>query len=129
VLQNLSAQLIEEQGTASLYENLVDAAHWIMRSDCASMQVFHPERGPGGALRLIATRGFDEAAKQRFAWVSTDDATTCARALHTKARIITPDVAQCDFMADTASQAALLETGIRASQTTPLVSRAARRWA
>ena len=70
LLQNLSAQLIEEQGTASLYETLVDAAHWIMRSDYASMQALHPERGPGGELRLIASRGFDEAAKQRFKWVS-----------------------------------------------------------
>ncbi len=124
LLQHLSAQLIEEQGTASLYETLVDAALWIMRSDYASMQVLHPERGPGGALRLIAARGFDEAAKQRFEWVSADDATTCARALQTSARVITPDVARCDFMAGTASQAALLEAGIQASQTTPLVSRA-----
>jgi signal transduction histidine kinase len=124
LLQHLSAQLIEERGTASLYETLVDAALWIMRSDYASMQVLHPDRGPGGALRLIAARGFDEAAKQRFQWVSADDATTCARALQTSARVITPDVARCDFMAGTASQAALLETGIQASQTTPLVSRA-----
>ena len=124
LLQHLSAQLIEEQGTASLYETLVDAALWIMRSDYASMQVLHPERGPRGALRLIAARGFDEAATQRFQWVSADDATTCARALQTSARVITPNVARCDFMAGTASQAALLETGIQASQTTPLVSRA-----
>jgi len=123
LLQDLSAQLIEEQGTASLYEILVDAALCIMRSDYASMQVLYPDRVPG-ALRLIATRGFDEAARQRFEWVSTDDAMTCARALQTNARVITPDVAGCDFMAGTASQAALLEAGIRASQTTPLVSRA-----
>ena len=124
LLQHLSAQLIEEQGSATLYETLVDAALWIMRSHYASMQVLHPDRGPGGALRLIAARGLDEAAKQRFEWVSADDATTCARALQTSARVITPDVARCDFMAGTASQAALLETGIQASQTTPLVSRA-----
>jgi len=124
LLQHLSALLIEEQGTASLYETLVDAALWIMRSDYASMQALYRDRGPGGALRLIAARGFDEAARQRFEWVSAEDATTCARALQTSARVITPDVARCDFMAGTASQAALLETGIRASQTTPLVSRA-----
>ena len=95
-----------------------------MRSNFASMQVFHPERGPLGELRLIASRGFDDVAKQRWEWVSADDHTTCARALQTGARVITPDVARCDFMAGTASQAALLEAGIQASQTTPLVSRA-----
>ncbi len=124
LLQHVSAQLIEGQGTESLYETVVDAALWIMRSDCASMQVFHPERGPRGELRLIASRGFDDDAKRRWAWVSVDDHTTCAHALRTGARVITPDVARCDFMAGTAAQSALLEAGIRAAQTTPLVSRA-----
>src|SRR5688572_4637146 len=123
LLQHLSAQLIEEQGTAALYETLVDAARWIMRSQCASMQVFYPERGPRGELRLIASRGFDDAAKRRWEWVSADAHTTCARALQTGARVITPDVARCDFMAGTADQASLLEAGIHAAQTTPLVSR------
>src|SRR4030095_7057413 len=94
LLQHLSAQLIEEQGSASLYETLVDAALSIMRSDCASMQVFHPERGPHGELRLIASRGFDDVAKRRWEWVSPDDHTTCARALKTGARVITPDIAR-----------------------------------
>ncbi|HKH70106.1 MAG TPA: GAF domain-containing protein, partial [Vicinamibacterales bacterium] len=123
LLQQLSAQLIEEQGTASLYETLVDAALWIMRSQCASMQVFHPERGPRGELHLIASRGFDDVAKRRWEWVSADAHTTCAHALQTGARVITPDVARCDFMAGTADQAALLEGGIQAAQTTPLISR------
>jgi PAS domain S-box-containing protein len=123
LLQHLSAQLIEGQGTASLYETLVDAAMWIMRSDFASMQVLRPEHGPHGGLRLIASRGFDEAAKQRWEWVSVDADTTCARALQTNARVITPDVGRCDFMSGS-TQAALLDAGIRSAQTTPLVSRA-----
>jgi signal transduction histidine kinase len=123
LLQHLSAQLIEGQGTERLYETVVDAALWIMRSDYATMQVLHPGRGSHGELRLIASRGLDEAAKQRFEWVSAKDATTCARALQTKTRVIAPDLVQCEFMAGSASQAALLEVGIRASQTTPLISR------
>jgi signal transduction histidine kinase len=123
LLQHLSAQLIEGQGSERLYETVVDAALWIMRSDYATMQVLHPGRGSHGELRLIASRGLDEAAKQRFEWVSAKDATTCARALQTNARVIAPDLVQCEFMARSASQAALLEAGIRASQTTPLISR------
>ena len=123
LLQHLSAQLIEGQGSERLYETVVDAALWIMRSDYATMQVLHPGRGSHGELRLIASRGLDEAAKQRFEWVSAKDATTCARALQTKARVIAPDLVQCEFMAGSAGQAALLEVGIRASQTTPLISR------
>src|SRR5678815_2845882 len=99
LLQHLSAQLIEGQGSERLYETVVDAALWIMRSDYATMQVLHPGRGSHGELRLIASRGLDEAAKQRFEWVSAKDATTCARALQTKARVIAPDLVQCEFMA------------------------------
>jgi PAS domain S-box-containing protein len=124
LLQQLSAQLIEGQGSASLYETLVDAAMWIMRSDCASLQVLYPDRGPCGELRQIASRGFDEAAVKRFEWVPADANTTCARALKVGARVITPDVVTCDFMAGTAVQEALLQSGIRAIQTTPLISRA-----
>jgi signal transduction histidine kinase len=126
LLQRLSAQLIEGQGTGSLYETVVDAALWIMRSDYATMQVLHPERGAHGELHLIASRGLDEAARRRFEWVSADAATTCARALQTNARVVAPDLMTCEFMAGTASQAELLETGIRASQTTPLISRTGR---
>ena len=123
LLQNLSAQLIEGQSTAVLYETVVDAARWIMRSDYATMQVLYPDHGSHGGLRLIASRGLDETAKQRFEWVSPDDATTCARALQTHTRVIAPDLIECEFMAGTASLVALLESGIRASQTTPLISR------
>jgi PAS domain S-box-containing protein len=124
LLQRLSAQLIEDQGTASLYETLVDAARSIMRSEFASMQILHPERGPHGELRLIASRGFDDVAKKAFEWVPAEAHTSCARALQTGARVIAPDITRCDFMAGTADQATLLAAGIRASHSTPLVSRA-----
>jgi signal transduction histidine kinase len=124
LLQHLSAQLIEGQGTVSLYETLVDAAVWIMRSDCASLQALHLDQGPNGGLRLIASRGFDETARQRWNWVPADGDTTCARALRTNARVITADVTQCEFMSGTPTELALLDAGIRAIQTTPLISRA-----
>src|SRR6187431_3002137 len=45
LLQDLSAALIDEADTTALYEKVLDAAVAIMRSDFASMQMFHPERG------------------------------------------------------------------------------------
>ena len=54
-LQNISTQLIHENDTQALYEKILDAAVAIMRSDFASMQMFHPERGE---LQLLAHRGF-----------------------------------------------------------------------
>ncbi|HEY1307730.1 MAG TPA: GAF domain-containing protein, partial [Vicinamibacterales bacterium] len=124
LLQRLSAQLIEGQGSGSLYETLVDAAKSIMRSGFASMQMLHPGRGSSGELRLIASRGFDEAARRHFEWVGADNHTSCAQALKTGSRVIVPDLLECEFSAGTADHAALLAAGIRASHSTPLVSRA-----
>jgi signal transduction histidine kinase/CheY-like chemotaxis protein/PAS domain-containing protein len=124
LLQRISAQLIEEQGTESLYQTLVDGACSIMRSEVASMQMLHPERGSGGELRLLASRGFDDEAWRLFGWVGVDRHTSCARVLQTGARVVAPDILQCEFMAGTLDQASLLAAGVRASHSTPLVSRA-----
>jgi signal transduction histidine kinase/ActR/RegA family two-component response regulator len=124
LLQRISAQLIEEQGTESLYQTLVDGACSIMRSDVASMQMLHPERGSGGELRLLASRGFDDEAWRLFGWVGVDRHTSCARVLQTGARVVAPDILQWEFSAGTKDQASLLAAGVRASHSTPLVSRA-----
>ncbi|HKE83158.1 MAG TPA: GAF domain-containing protein [Vicinamibacterales bacterium] len=123
LLQRLSAQLIEGQGSGSLYETLVDAAKSIMHSDFAAMQMLYPDRGPRGELRLIASRGFDDAARRQWEWVRADANTTCGRALRIGERVIAPNIAECEFMAGTIDQHVLIEAGIHAAQTTPLVSR------
>ena len=58
-LHKISTQLIQENEAEALNEKVLDAAVAIMRSDFASMQLFHPERGE---LRLLAYRGFNPAA-------------------------------------------------------------------
>ncbi|HEY1305007.1 MAG TPA: GAF domain-containing protein, partial [Vicinamibacterales bacterium] len=123
LLQRLSAQLLEGRGTTSLYETLVDAARSIMHSAFASMQIVCRDHGQQGELQLIASRGFGEQARRQWEWVGANDNTSCAQALRTGERVIVDDIAQCDFMAGTVDQARLLDAGIRASQTTPLVSR------
>jgi signal transduction histidine kinase/PAS domain-containing protein/ActR/RegA family two-component response regulator len=123
LLQELSAQLIGGQESEALYDTLVEAAMSIMDSSCGALQVLHPERGPGGSLRLIASRGFSDEAVRFWKWVRADSATTCAKALRSGARVVVPDVTQCDFMAGTPDLEGYLSIGIHAAQTTPLVSR------
>ena len=124
LLQDLGAQLISEADAAALYEKVVDAATAIMRSDFASMQMLHPERGRGGELRLLTFRGFTPQAAKLWEWVGLDcPGTTCGAALRTGRRVIAPDVEKCDFMADTEDLEMYRQTGIRACQTTPLLSR------
>ena len=123
VLQSISSELIQEQSTEALYEKIVDAAVAIMRSDYASMQMLFPERGTGGELRLLAFRGFNPRAATFWEWVRADSMSTCGLALATRQRVVAPNIATCEFMADTEDKEVYLQTGIGACQTTPLIAR------
>ena len=124
LLQGISAQLVQEENVASLYEKILDAAVSIMRSEFASLQMLFPERGTRGELRLLAFRGFSPQAAAFWEWVGFDSAgSTCGAALRAGKRVIAPDVDKCDFMKGTEDQTVYLQTGIHAVQTTPLVSR------
>ena len=124
LLQSLGAQLIREPDATSLNQTFVTAAASIMQSDFASLQLLYPERGARGELKLIVGRGFTPEAERAWEWVRSDAATTCAAALRRGTRVVVPDIEHCDFMNGTPDQAALLAGGIRAAQSTPLVSRA-----
>jgi len=109
---------------ASSYEKIVDDAVAVMRSDYASVQMLFPQRGTGGELRLLAFRGFNPDAAKFWEWVRADSKSTCGIALRDSRRVVAPDIAVCDFMADSEDQQVYLQTGIRACQTTPLIARA-----
>jgi len=126
LLQDISAQLIEQGDEQALYSKLVDAAACIMHSDFATMQILYPERGPRGELRLLASRGLSAEGEKIWEWVGFDTGSTCGQALRTGKRAIASDVATCDFLAGTAGMTALLDAGIRSGQSTPLVSRSGR---
>jgi len=123
LLQSISAALIQEDYVHALYERILDAATVIMRSDFASMQRFHPERGSGGELRLLGFRGFNPEAAKFWEWVRADSASTCGVALRSGERIIVTDVEKCGFIAGTEDLAMYHQAGIRAVQSTPLISR------
>ena len=105
------------------YEKIVDAASGIMASDFASLQMLFPERGTAGELRLLSFRGFNPEAARFWEWVRADSKSTCGLALLTGERAIAPEIARCEFMADSEDQLTYLQTGIHACQTTPLIAR------
>ncbi len=123
LLHTLSTELVAQEDSSALHEKIVDAALSIMRADFATFQIFHPERGAAGELRLVATRGVSPDAQQKWGWIAPDGNTTCAQALRIGTRVVLADIEQGDFMAGTDDQAGLLAEGVRAAQTTPLVSR------
>jgi len=125
-LQRISTELSREQDVHRLYSSLVDGAATIMRSDFATMQMFHADRGAKGELQLLAFRGFDPEAVKFWEWVRADSGCTCGMVLHTGQRAVATDVRTCDFMAGTPDQDALLNAGVQAAQSTPLMSRSGR---
>jgi GAF domain-containing protein len=125
-LQALSIEIAHEVDLAGLYEKIIDAAMLIMRADCASMQEFLPLVGQRGEFKLLAWRGFSPAATDLWSWVRPDSDCNYGRACRAMRRIVVPDVERVDPPFRTRDLDVYLETGIRATQSTPLVSRSGR---
>jgi PAS domain S-box-containing protein len=123
MIQELSIEMVHEADVEGLYAKLVDVARTIMRSDFASMQQYFPHLGARGELKLIGHFNFTEEAARFWAWVRADSTCTCGVAIVKRERVIAGDVENTGFMMGTKDQAQLLAAGIRAAQTTPLLSR------
>ena len=122
-LQEVATESINAHGVEGLYEHILDTAVAILHSDFASIQMFYPERGTAGELRLLGHRGFNAEAAKRWEWVQPSTRTTCGEALRSRQRVVVSDVRNCDFMAGSEDLEGYLGAGIHAVQTTPLVSR------
>ncbi|MFC7006511.1 GAF domain-containing protein [Halalkalicoccus salilacus] len=118
-LQAISTRLIQEDDIDALYDEILDAVVTVMDADFARLQLRDSGRGD---LRLLADSGFEETSPL-WERVTPESNGPCSVALETGRRVIVSDVETCEFMAGTEDRETLLETGIRAVQSTPLVSR------
>jgi len=123
LLQNVSTKLIQANDIDSLYDQILDTAMMLLHSDYASFQLFIPERGAEGELCLLRYRGFNESDIKVWQWITPRSRSSCGLALNTRRRVAFSDVLQCDYMAGSIYLDAYLKIGIRAVQTTPLLSR------
>jgi signal transduction histidine kinase len=119
-LQRISSQLIQEGDLDTLYVQILEAAIQMMGADMGSMQMLDPERNE---LRLLAWRGFDPASAAFWETVRVESGSTCGVALSSGKRVVASDVETTDFMAGTQDLDFYRLSGIRAVQSTPLVSR------
>ena len=122
MLQSLSIELAHEVDVEALYEKILDVAKTIIRSDFASMQQYFPHLGARGELKLLGICGFSEDAAKFWAWVRADSSCTCGRALVRRQRVVAADV-ETPFSRGNRRPGELSGTGIRAVQSTPLLSR------
>ena len=119
-LQEISTRLIQEGDVGLLYDQILDAALAILRSDFATMQMFDQA---SGSLRLLAHRGFSDAFAESFGHVSTDASTTCGMAWRSGERVVARDLETFEGIAGTPACEAHREAGVRSAQSTPLISR------
>jgi two-component system CheB/CheR fusion protein len=122
-LQSLSMHLIAAGDSQALCQQILDAALAILKADLASIQILHPKRGPEEEPRLLAYRGCNGPAAALWERDRPSSTSSCGLVLRTRQRAAIPDIEHCDFLVGTVDLETFRRTGIRAMQTTPLLSR------
>jgi signal transduction histidine kinase len=112
--------LMEACDLESLCGRVIDVAAELLDADCASLQTRDPQKQQ---LRLIASKGFVPEAAAFWEWVDAGSSSCCGQALSRGERVIIPDVESDERLAGTEDLRQMRQCGIRAVQSTPLLSR------
>lgn len=114
-----STTSIEATDLGAVCGRIVDAALQLLDADCASIQTTVAARSE---LQLLAARGFTAEATAFWQRVDAGSSSCCGQALRRRERIVIADVEQDETLAGTEDLRHLRLCGIRAVQSTPLVS-------
>jgi PAS domain S-box-containing protein len=120
LLQSISTHLIYEESVETLCNTILDAAISLMHSDMATMQTL--DEGQEG-LRMLASRGFGPEFSEIIKLNERETKTSSSLSMREGRRVIVPDVDTCEFILGTPALEQYHKTGIRAVQSTPLLSR------
>src|SRR5207237_1070108 len=99
--------------------NALAAAIAITSADKGNIQLFDPK---SGILRLTVQRGFRRPFLDFFDRVTSKEAAACSAALESGGRVIVEDVTKSEIFLRQPSKKILLEAGVRAVESTLLVS-------
>jgi len=119
--QKFSALLVRENLNGEVYEHILSTAVALMGADMASMQMLDAD---SEQLRLLAWRGFHPESAAHWERVPVGSATSCGAAAAAAGRVFVADIESRTALAGTADLAEFRRSGIRACQSTPLISRA-----
>lgn len=118
-LHEVSTQLVRQGDLHGLLGNIIDTAIRITRADKGNIQLYDPATQ---SLHIVAQRGFEQPFLEFFASVPHDVAAR-GSALRCGKRVVVEDITRSDIFADTPALQVLLQAGVRAVQSTPLISR------
>lgn len=120
-LQALSTKLVQSGSFEPLLHEILDAAVELSGAFKGNIRL---RDGESGSLRIVVHHGYAPAFLARFTGRGTRLA--CERAAETTERVVVEDLAAVRGDADADDLAALDAEGIRAMQSTPLMSRGGR---
>jgi len=119
-LSLMSTVVVDAGDLQAFCGKVMDAAATMLGADYASIQTKVPAQA---ALQLLGERGFAPEATAFWQRVEAGSGSTCGQALSSGQRIIVPDVERNEQLAGTEDLRHMRICGIRAVQSTPLVSR------
>lgn len=119
-LSVMSTVVVEPGDLPAFCGRVIDAAAQLLHADFASIQTTVPAKP---TLQLVAARGFAPEATAFWQRVDAGSSSSCGQALRRGERIIVPDVECNEFLAGTDDLRHMRLCGIRAVQSTPLLSR------
>ncbi|MEM9266267.1 MAG: EAL domain-containing protein [Cyanobacteria bacterium P01_F01_bin.13] len=120
LLHDLAMQVVTDGQEQELYERILDAAIALMHADMGGLQILDSERNQ---LQLQAQRGLHPRAIAFWQTVDLDSGGSCSVALQQGERLIVPDIDAWDLLTGTADAEFYHLCGIKAEQSTPLLSR------
>jgi PAS domain S-box-containing protein len=113
----LSARLMEPSELQALLQEVMEAAVAVAGAQRGTLQLLQ-----GDALRIVAQHGHQQPFLDFFA-EAEKRVSACGAALQHGQRVVVPDVEDSPVFAGTPSLAVLRAAGVRAVQSTPMVSR------
>jgi PAS domain S-box-containing protein len=121
-LQEVSALFVREDGLPTVLDRIVETAMAITNANRGHIQLVDT---PSRHLRTVAQRGFEPALVDLW-----HNALVCpkhwADAMERGERVIVEDITRSLIVRDTPELRAMLQAGVRAVQSTPLLSRGGR---
>ncbi len=119
LLHEVSMRFVQQDDLHGLLEQILDAAIGIMGADKGNIQLLEND---GRTLRIAAQRGLAKDFLDFFSQIQKGQA-ACGRVLETRERVTVEDIATSPLFATLPTLEVLLSAGIRALQSTPLLTR------
>ena len=113
----LSSRLLETGGIQSLLQEIMDSAVLIVGAKMGTLQLLEHD-----SLRIVAAHGHQQPFLDFFASAESQ-ASVCGEATKRGERVVVSDVEMSSLFMETPSLAILREAGVRAVQSTPMMSR------